>query len=80
MMDASEQECTCDAKTVTWSEEHQMYVCSGCKLPMPEWWYDEWKAEQARERKDCRYCGGDGMEDDSNPCPYCNGEGYEWWR
>lgn len=37
----------------------------------------DWDA--ARERVDCPYCGGVGMEDDSSPCPHCDGEGFKWW-
>ena len=77
MDDTLHQECTCDAGTVTWSEERKMYVCSGCGLPMPEWWY-EWEDDPDT---DCPHCGGSGMEDDSSKCPYCAGTGVipEYW-
>lgn len=55
-----------------------MYVCSGCELPMPDEWYDDWDGEDTT----CEYCSGTGGEpydDFCTPCPYCDGEGYKWW-
>lgn len=60
-------------------------ICQCSDEDMNRWAYDElygdedWDQDELRERVECKFCGGDGMYDDSTPCPHCDGEGFEWW-